>query len=204
MPIKPEEYQQVKIHEASHIAEAIGQGFRVYGVQFDDPEDQAGSAWRVFPEGKSAETHQDWARKELAVFCAGYMGEREFYKNKNNPQFLVGPDGDTAMIDDLVFQASGIKADDVAVKAALAKRYFPRDQWRKAIPQLNWKAYDLLINQVEGEVERSLKAKRPQIEQIAKELLDQGHIRGRRLYEIMGVPWIGEERKIAWVDFPKA
>jgi hypothetical protein len=204
MPIKPEEYQQVTIHEASHVTEAIGQGFRVYGVMFDGPEDQAGCIWRVFPEGKSAETHQDWARKELAVFCAGYMGERVFYKNKNDPRFLVGPDGDTAMIDYLAFQASGIKADEAAVNAALAKGNIPRDQWRKAIPQLQWKAYDLLIKQVEGEVEQSLKAKRTQIEQIAKESLDQGHISGRRLYEILGVPWIGKERKVAWVDFPKA
>jgi hypothetical protein len=72
------------------------------------------------------------------------------------------------------------------------------------MPYLQWKAYNLLIKQVEGEVERSLKAKRAQIEQIAKELLDQGHVKGRRLYEILGVPWIGKERKVAWVEFPKA
>jgi hypothetical protein len=115
------------IHEASHVTEAIDQGFRVYGVMFDGPEDHAGCIWRVFPEGKSAETHPDWARKELAVFCAGYMGEREFYQ-KNDPRYLVGPDGDTAMTECMAFHAADIKPDAAAVNAALAKGHIPRDE----------------------------------------------------------------------------
>ena len=203
MPILPALYQRLAIHESSHAFVAAQVGFWVFGMMMDGPELNPGAIWRAHPEGKNGETDRECARRELAVFSAGYLGEREFYNGHNEPGWVAGPEGDLAMVDYFAFQHLHTAEEEILVREEVQKAWVPRDQWRAKFPGLRWAEYDKLKAEVEANLRKSLKENHDRVEALAKKLLAQGYVRGRDTYEILGLAWHGKDRTVPWQEIPK-
>src|SRR5579885_3077530 len=202
MPLLPGHYKRLSIHESCHAFVAARVGFWVFGMMMDGPEANPGAVWRAHPEGKTAETARDCARWELAVFTAGYLGEREFYNGHNEPEWVAGPDGDAAMVDYFAFQQLHTEEEEKLVGEEVRKAWVPRNEWRAKFPGLRWAEYDKLKAEVEANVRKALKGNRDRVEALAKRLLADGHVRGKDVYDILGLKWHGKTRTVPWQEFP--
>jgi len=191
-----ESFQRLAIHEASHALIGILQGFRIYGVMIDGPDDQAGRTWHAFPPERTPATERLWAKKELAVFAAGYLGEREFFgrRRKNRSH-----DADRAIVESLAFLAIHSQ-DEVHLLQMAALGGQNRNDLRRRVPRSRWDDYLHLIEDIERNVAESIHANRSRLQSIASQLLRDGYVRGSDLYSIAGVPWCGRSRTATWSD----
>jgi hypothetical protein len=194
--LTPADYQRVCIHESSHALIAVHRGFFVFRLMFDGPANKPAAVWRETPPGQYVETDSEWAKREIAVLVAGFLGEREFYKQEKS-EFLTGAGGDLGQIDYAAFHA--VRNERDLRSARLSK--LDSSEWRTKLRGVDWKPYDALVKEIAAEVAVTINKRRSQIEAIAKRLLAHGCIRGKFVYETMGLKWPGEVRTADWVDF---
>jgi len=165
----------------------------------DGPEDQPARTWHAFPPERTPETERTWARKELAVFAAGYLGEREFFGAEDRV-LSQGPDGDRAIVEYLSFLAMYTESEATLVRTESANSAIEKDQLRRRLPQLRWDAYLHLIDDVERGVIESIHMNRDRLQYVAKRLLADGFVRGKDIYQMVGVTWVGMARTVPWLE----
>jgi hypothetical protein len=192
--------QRMAIHEAGHAVVAIVKEFFVYGAMLDGPDHNPGAVWRQFPPGKTAETDRDWAGREMRMFMGGYIAERVCLGD-NCDNWVNAEGGDYGLRDYCAFQNLEIPEDVALIRRLGAEgRQVAYHLWRRELSQLRWDKYDAVISTGESDVIAILTRLKDVVLSIAQRLLAENHVRGRQLYEAVGVRWSGKTRSADWVN----
>jgi hypothetical protein len=176
------EKYRIAAHEICHAIIALLYGYKVIAVRYDGPPHNPGLVEREIPGGKDG-NDPEWARKELALFCAGYEGEivvfggfEPRFQNSNDPE------SDWHMVDQCAIVALDIEEDILALNATQGS--VPRHKWREGLPKLRWAEYDKLIEQAEGEVAELLARHKSAILPLAEILYKKRRLTGTEFEEL--------------------
>jgi hypothetical protein len=158
------------VHEVGHGIIAVLKGYILNAVHLDGPPHNPGYVDRAIPGGLDG-NDPVWARKELAVFCAGYMSERVIYGWNHEPYVRnAHQDSDWWVIRQCAVMHLQIQADIDAINLAEDPGGGPLSKilWRDVLPSLAWDQYDALTRAVEGEVRNQLEERTVAIRHLAR------------------------------------
>jgi len=170
------------IHEVSHAIIAVLNGYNLLGVHLDGPSNNPGYITREIPGGYDG-NDPIWSRKELALFCAGYVGERVIY-GWNEESYVKNSDQDSDwwVIRQCAVVHLDIEKDINEINQSVDPGGDPlsRILWRDVLPQLAWDQYDTLIRTVEDEVYKQLQDREFLIWRLARILNQEKFMEGPR------------------------
>ncbi|HEY4258785.1 MAG TPA: hypothetical protein VGM98_01440 [Schlesneria sp.] len=166
-------------HEVCHGLIAKNYGYTLDRVRLDGPADNPGKVERTIPDGKDG-NDPEWARKELALFAAGYVGE-EIMFGRHEPRHIHGhPDSDYPMMLQCALVCGDNQADCDIVSVyrdPTGEVDFPRHLWRDNVA-IDWTPYERLIHTVQEEVRVILKKQERIIHPLAEWLMQRMVVSG--------------------------
>lgn len=154
------EAERIAVHECGHAIIAVEYGYELVAVRIDGPPDNPGNIERTIPGGGNG-NEPNWARKELALFSAGYLSERLFFVEEDKRYVTGHPDADRPMMDQCAIVSLDIASDIREINGSRNPNSgcgpMPRNLWRRYLRKIDWGVYDKLIHAVEEEVKQVLK-----------------------------------------------
>jgi hypothetical protein len=182
--------QTIAVHEIGHAIIALSRGFVVKRISVNGPPHHPGNVDRDLPPeelaaGKNS-NDPDWALRDLAVFCAGYVAEKVALGDHNEPCLNGHPDADRPMMDQCALMHLAMEADQAAVlKAGDPSKV--RHEWRKRVA-IDWGVYDAVIEVTEEDVRKELAPLKDDILRVAEILLAEKLMTGARLKRLLATP----------------
>lgn len=176
------EADRIALHECGHALIAVANGYILNAVRIDGPPENPGKIDRTIP-GNGTGDDPIWARKELAVFCAGYMAERLFFGQEKKEYINGHHEADRPMMDHCAVNTLGIKKDCSLIQGSRNPKnrssLMPRHLWRRYIRAIEWKVYDDLIRVVEDEVRIQLELHKDSLCSCCRLLLEKRALTGQ-------------------------
>ncbi len=176
MSLDADESLRIPIHEISHAVISVEKGFSLEKIEFEWPSPNPGRVYNLPPPEVDFLSDPIWAKRQVAVSTAGYLGERVFFNS--NRQEMVRNDEkncDCNYVD--VYTIFVLRIHPEFQRLCDTE---PEDAWhdmRTTHPEL-WLQYDAFIGDIEKEVTESLHSNKEKILRLAKRLKQEGRIDG--------------------------